>query len=452
MGKEKKGPQMPEEAPKTNKPQKQAVKPTVEQTKIVNYAGMDINSTVTALERIGKMVYDNPNAKDQFNLTDEQVNTYNEFVLSGMTTALIVDIVAKKSKWSLTMNKAQFDVVQRVAADIGVQFNTKYLPTPTDDGKIQVELNPDTIKVDKTTQAAAQREVEAAESSVELDPTKFKNEDDLATALDHIIVSEKGAFLKFTRTSSLLKSYRLIQAGEDEKAKEAINAKSVGEFLDEVFQILEKSKVVTHMPIVFNGFGKYIYRETSQAMSPVLAFTKLRDASKNSAGVPSVSDDTLVGILRVLVGYCANTGIKAEEAKIADHKKNLEAVSKDKKKNAEAIKDIEGKIEICKTNIEHFNDVIKVIYEPTSEFADNFIEDFDDTNSENFRRAHQAFKYITQSFYGDDLTLKANRDHMKKNVQQYIGLITNLFRPAANQFDQFSSSKLIEIVEEPAKN
>lgn len=455
MGKEKKAPQMPGAAPQVKKPEVPAV-PT-EQQKIINYAGMDINSTVTALERIGKMVYDNPNAKSQFNLTDEQVSAYNEFVLSGMTTALVVDIVAKKSKWSITMNEAQLEVVKRVASDIGVTFDTKCLPAPDENGNVVVEMNAETIKVSKETEEAAKREVAAAETAVNLDPTKFQNEEDLAKALDHIIVSEKGAFLKFTRTSSLLRAYKLLKAGDDKKEKETINAMSVGELLNEVFKILSNSKSITHMPIIFGGFGKFIYRETSQAMSPVLAFIKLRDASKNqTTGEPSVDDNTLVGILRVLVDYCAKCEIKTQQDRIAEHEKNLAAVSKDKKKNAEAIKDIESRIAICKKNIEHFEDVIKVTYEPTSEFADNFLEDYSDINSENYRRARQAFKYVTQSFYGDDLTKEANQDHMRKNVQQHIGIITNLFRPAANQFDQFSSSRLIKIepikIEEPEKN
>lgn len=456
MGKNEKRAAMPESAPANKKkPQdqeKQLITKPAEGLNLKNYEGMHVDSTVTALERIGKMVYDNPRAKEQFNLTDEQVQNYNEFVLSGMTTALVIDIAAKKSRWSIAMNQAQLDVVKRVADDLGVSFNTKLLAAPAEDGTVVATFSPETVEIPAEVEEAAKKEVEAAEATIELDPTKFKSEEDLATALNHIIVSEKGAFAKFVRTSALLRSYRLLKANDNEK--KVIEAKSMGELLEEVFDVIAKAKTINNMPIILNGFGKYIYRETSQAMSPVLAFVKLRDASKNSAGVPSVDNETLVGIVRTLVNYCANNGIKAEEAKIADHKKNLAAVSKDKQKNADAIKGIEEKISICEANIDHFKNVIEVTHLPNSEFADDFLEDFVNTESETYRRARQAFKYITQSYYGEDFIKTVNQDHLKKNVQQYIGVITNLFRPSANQFEQFSESRLIELspVEEVEKN
>ncbi|WP_173431827.1 hypothetical protein [Sharpea azabuensis] len=417
-----------------------------------NYSGMNPDSQVIALERIGKMIHDNPRAKEQFNLTDEQVTNLNEFVLTGMTTALVIDIAAKKSAWAITMSQHQFDVVKRVANDLGVTFNTKLLAAPTGDGNVSVQLNSETVNIPEDVQKAAKQEVASAEASVELDPTKFENEEDLATALNHIIVSEKGAFAKFTRTSALLRSYRLLKAGENAEEKKKIEAKSVGELLSEVFEVISTSKTINNMPIILNGFGRYIYSEVSQAMSPVLAFVKLRDASKNSAGVPSVDDDTLVGIVRTLVSYCANNSIKAEEAKIADRQKDLKVLSKDKKNNAEAIKGIEEKIATYKSNIEHFKDVIDVTHSPNSEFADDFLDDYDNPESETYRRARQAFKYITHSFYGDDFTKEANQSHIKKNVQQYIGLITNMFRSAANQFEQFSESKLIDLTAKPEDN
>lgn len=452
MGKENKAPKIPGAAPKTSTPKESNTK-SVDITRPVigntPYKGLSPDETVIALERIGKMIYDNPNAKNQFNLTDDQISAYNEFVLAGMTATLVVDVVEKKSKWSLTMSKAQFEVVKRVAKEIGVTFDEKYLPASDEAGTVNVQLNNESIKIEEKTKEAIEKEIEIAKSEVNLDPTKFQNDEDLAAALNYIVVSEKSAFLKFTRTVALLKSYRLIQASKDEEAKKAIESKTHGELLSEVFNIISNSKN-SNMPIIFNGFGKYIYRETSQAMSPVLAFCKLRDASKNSAGVPSVTDDMLVGILRTLIEYNVNAGIAAEEAKIEEHKKNLKALGKDKK-NQKAVEDITSKIDICNANIEHFKDVIQCVYCPTSEFADNFLTDYEDKDSKTYRRAHQAFKYITQSMYGDDATKAANQDHVEKNVQQYIGIFTNLFRPAADQFDQYSSSKLIEIGE-PEKN
>ena len=456
MGKNNNKPAMPAAAPAVNT-KKQEVTVTKPGTMIppVDYQALSPDNAVIALERISKLVHDDPRGKEMYNLTDEQYQMYNEFVLAGMTTVLMVDILAKRSKFAATMHKTQLQIVERVANDLNIHFDVKALPAPDANGNVKVEISAENVTANKEIVAAAEEEAKTAESAVELDPTKFASEDDLAVALNHIIISEKAAFLKFTRTSALLKSYRLIQAGDDAEAKKKIEERSIGDLLSEVFSVIENSKVISHMPIILNGFGKYIYRETSQAMSPVLAFVKLRDASKNSAGIPSVDNETLVGIERTLVAYCANNSIKAEEAKLADHEKNLAAVSKDKKKNAAAIKEIEDKIAACKTNIEHFNDVIAVTHEPNSQFADDFLEDYNNSESECYRRARQAFKYITQSYYGEELTKSSNQESVRKNVQQLIGLITNMFRPAANQFDQFSESRLIELIkstEEESKN
>ena len=421
------------QTPANNDPNKEAVL----QHFVNNYTGMSPDATVTALERIAKYVHDDPKACEHLNITPETQKGLNELVLIGMTTLVITEVVAQKTAFGITMNKAHFEMVKQIAADMGTPFVGNYLPTQVSDDVVEVEISEETINPEKDAKEAIQEESSVAEQPVEIDPTKFQSEKDLEAALKYIMVSEKGAFLKFQRATALLKSYLLIKAGDNADEKKKINETSVGDLLNNVFAI------VGRMPIVLTGFGKYLYRETSASMSPVFAFCKLRDASKSEKGVPSVSSPELVGITRNLIEYCANDGIATEESKIEGYKKDIAVLSsKDKKKNAKGIEDLTAKIEVCKTNIQHFKDVIDCTHNPSFDIADSFLEDYTNPESENYKTARKAFGFVIDSYYNRDDAKTVNQDQLKKDVQQILGVIINMFRNPSEQNTEYSETRL----------
>lgn len=451
MGKNNKKPAVPPAAPATQKPAQSVADPNqaaLTQHFLDNYSGLSPDAAVTAMERIAKLAHDDPKACEHLDITPEHQKFLNELVLAGMTAMIVVDIQARKSAWAVTMSKTQLDIVKKVALEIGAPFVENYLPTTvaTDatDGeeKVEVTMSPDTLNVSAETAKAAEEETTIAETAVEIDPTKFASEEDLKKALIYILTSEKGVFLKFSRTAELLRSYKLIHAENDEQKKE-INDMSYGDLLNEVFAIAGR------MPLILSGFAKYLYRETSAALNPTLAFLKLRDASKNKTGVPSVSDEALVGIARSLVTYCAEDGIAAETKKIEDIKKDIKVLEKDKKNNAKGIEDLRGKIAVCEANIEHFKDVIDSTHNPQDNIASTFMADFDDTSSDNNKLARKTYSFVIQSYYAKAVEDGAKRDDLKKNVQQMIGIITNMFRNPSDQISAYSTAHLIDLTQEP---
>lgn len=411
--------------------------------KFINeYQGMHPDSIVTALERIGKMTHDDPKACEHLNITPEHRQLLNEFVLAGMQTMLVTEIVARKSAFALTMTETQFDVVKGIAAKMGAPIIANYLPTvvSTDENgekTVRVEFNEHTVDVSEETRAQIAEEETIAKKEVNLDPTKFESEADLVAALTKIITSEKNVFLKFTRSSELLRSYMLIKAGEDEAEKKKIKEMNSGDLLAKVFEYVGK------LPMILAGFGGFLYRETSHSMSPVLAFCKLRDASKNSTGEPSVSDEVLVGIQRSLLEYCVKDKVEAANASIETVKKDIALLSKDKK-NAKGIEDLNAKIATIEANKQHYADVLECVHNPSGNFADTFLEDLADNNSENYKNARQAFAWISSSYYGTDEAKAANQEALRRNVQQHIGIITNMFRNPSDQLN-YSIANLVEI-------
>ena len=439
--KPKKPANIPAGAPAAEVQEKQEPVSVPVQKFINEYQGMHPDSIVTALERIGKMSYDDPKASEHLNITPEHRQYLNELVLAGMTTMVVVEIAARKSAFALTMTENQFDIVKKIAAEIGAPIIANYLPTKVVvDGQEQVEVKLDSsnVNVSKETKERIQEEEATAAAAVNLDPTKFKSEDDLIAALKHIMVSEKAIFLKFSRSCELLRSYRLIQADKDDAKKAEIKAMNHGDLLAEVFKLIGK------LPIILSGFGSFLYRETSQIMNPALAFCKLRDASKNSTGEPSVSDEELVGITRSLIEYCVEARIAETEEAKARTTKDIETLSKDKEANAKAIEEANQKMATLDTTIQHYNDVLDCVHNPSGSFADSFLEDYNNNESENYKNARRAFAYISSSFYGTDEAKDANQEALRHNVQQHIGIITNMFRNPSDQLN-YSIANLVEI-------
>lgn len=445
MGKNNKKPAV-DAAPAVNNATKTNVSATPEQIALTqhfikNYSSMSPDSCVTALERIAKMVHDDADATQHLNITPEHQQFANELVYTGMMALVVTEIVAKKSAFAVTMSKAHLELVQKAAESLGIVFDGNFLPAPTatDADAVEVQMNSETVKVDNKTASAVKKEEEIRTNDApELDPTKFSSDQDLAKAIEYILISEPAVFLKFTRAAGLMKSYLLIKAKDDKNEKEKINALSHGELLEKAFA------AVGAIPIVLNGFGKCLYRETSQNASPVVAFTFLRNASKNkTTGEPTMSDSELADVTKVLIKYTASNMITDEQNKITKAEKDIVMLSKDKK-NAKGVEDLKKKIEAYKSNIDHFNEVIDNAYNPSDEIAKTFIEDVQNAESENYKLARKLLSTIGQTYYGSDLKT-LNQEDLRHNVQQMIGIITNLFRNPSEQIDGYSTANIVEL-------
>lgn len=412
-----------------------------------DFTGMDANHVVDCLTGLKEMVHDDPHAAEKFNMSEEQVQYFNELTMCGFATMLAIEIKSGVSPFAMGMRTKQIEAINAVSKYTGVTIDTKALPAPS---KEEVVTVPSTaVKVEKEAAAAIAKEVAEAKKEVELDPTKFENEDDFIKAVNHILSTEKNAFSKFERSVLLYRSYYKIKAGEDKEAIEKINNMSYSEILDDIFERVDR------IPILLNGFGKALYSKVSQFANPVVAFCMLRESSRNkTTGIPAVDDSTVADIVKVLVKYCANQYIAENDAKIETAKADIKVLSKDKDKNAKGIEDLKNRIKTLENNKQHFSDVINYVQSPSSNLADDFIDDYENKDSENYRAAREAFGFITRAYYGADAVKSLNQAALKQNVQQYIGVITNLFRSPNQQLMSYKEAYIVDLTVEgePEKN
>ena len=233
-------------------------------------------------------------------------------------------------------------------------------------------------------------------------------------------------FSNIEKAISFYQSYKKFTASkakDSEKALAEVNAIGRAELL------LQIGSLIKTCPLVLNGIGRHLYTVTAASKSPVSGFCTLRNTSKNrTTGVPTVDDQYVADIMKALVIWVATNSINSA-------KQNLEELNKNKKQNAKAI-------EQQNTNVKHFNDVISYVNEPSTTFADEFLTKF----AENDDIARKTFRAIVGSYYGDIDLKEYDAAIAKKNVQQYVGIITNLFRHPLEQDITYNESNIQEMV------
>lgn len=435
--------------PKTP-PQAPVVEPEVVETAITqpiapaaagfrkDFDGMDANHIVDCLTGLKGMVHDDPKAAERYNMSAEQVHYFNEITMCGFATMLAIEVKAGNSPFAAGMSQHQIEAFNAVSQYTGITIDVKALPAPKDNGEVEVPST--AVKVEKPVAAAIAKEIAEGTKEVELDPTKFENDDDFLRAANHVLSTEKNAFMKFERVVALYRSYYKIQAGDDKEKSESIDNMSYSEILEDILTRVDR------VPILLNGFGKALYNKVSQFGNPVIAFCMLRESSRNkTTGIPAVDDSTIASIVTVLVKYCANQYVAENDAKIETAKADIELLSKDKKANAEGIKNLEDRIKTLEANKAHYEDVIGFVLSPTGTFADEFIDDYENKDSENYRAAREAFGFVTRAYYGADKAKELNQTALKQNVQQYIGVITNLFRDPTQQLIAYKEAHIADL-------
>ena len=176
------------------------------------------------------------------------------------------------------------------------------------------------------------------------------------------------------------------------------------------------------------------------------AFCMLRNSATNrKTGECELSDREVADYTRAIVTWVNSLTIENYKNRIAEHEKNLAVLKKDAKKNAEGIKDVEGKIEACKSSIKHCEDIIDYVTDPSTDIVDSLIEDYKDAKSDNNRAARSIFKQVFESYYADVDLEKNDMANVYHNVKQRAGIIVNLFRDPTTPNLQYSEANLTEM-------
>lgn len=436
----KKAPAAPAAQPAEKKTEKKAevldMTNFVKSVQTTSVEGLDPNRRVDLLRMLHETFRMDVNAAERYHMSPETIAKINEISAIGQVAALACEITYAKNPFAVRMSLSQLEAIKEVGAAVGVSIDTKALPAPDENGA--VEISSEAIKVDKETKEKIKAEEEVRETTVELDPNKIENEEQLILAIKQIMVTRESAFQKINESLNFYQAYRKIQASKS-------NDKAVLEKENNVSRIdllHDMAKLVGDCPLVMQGVGRYMYQVTATSKSPITAFCMFRNTTKNrKTGVYALSDEEIAEYVRTLVEWTTDAKIAKEEQRISELKKNLEVLKKDEKKNEKGIKDTEEKIETATHNIQHFKDVISYVACPTNEVPANFIENYlaKDTT------AIRTFKSITDSYYDDIVIKEMKQDGVRHNVEQLAGIITNMFRDPTARLEEYSKANLVDL-------
>lgn len=431
----------PEVVEKNNTPQKPIqvldLNEFMEKVGKVSQEGLDPNRRVDLLKMMHETWRIDPEAAKKYGVSQETVDNINRITAVGQVAALACEAAFGKNPFAITMNSSQLLALAEVGKDMGININTKALPAPDKNGNVTVTTENINVSAEAKKQLAEEEKIKVAKPSI--DPTKIENEDDLKKAILSIMIDRNDVFSKIIDSINFYRSYLGVQANKSDKKDEELkklNSKTNVELLKEIRGIL------VECPFVLNGMGKAMQNYTAVNKSPIPAFCMFRNATKNKqTGVPALDDQEIAGYVRVLVEWANDLRIKVYENEIANHKKNIKELSTDKKANAKAIESCNSKIEAAKKNIEHLKETIEFVSMPTSDTADNLLTNY----NEKDRSAMSIFKHIVDSFYSDIDVSTLDPGTLKNNIQQYAGIITNMFRDPTTPLMAYNEANLIEV-------
>lgn len=407
-------------------------------------SGLDPNHTVDLLKMMHETYRLDPAAATKLNVSQESVDKINRITAIGQVAILTNEIMVAQTPFAVAMRVTQLEAIKEVAPLLGVTIDTKALPAPKEDGTVELPSN--AVKVSKEAEKKVKEEQAAATEKVELDPTKIEKEEDLKKSLLSILVKGNGSenlYDKIATAINFYEAYLGIQAGKAEDpdaARKALKDKSRVDLLSEISHLLGKCT------FTIGGIAKFMYENTERTQNPVVAFCTLRDASLNKkTGMPQIEDQLVADIVKVLICWYADTEITITKESIANMEKDLELLKKDEKKNAKGIESGKKVIENAKNHIADVEKVVTYVNMPSREIIDNFPANYTDNKAEGFKLARMIGSKIMKSYYGDVAVSSVKMESLVYNLQQYMGVITNMFLPPLNRIMDYSEANIGEL-------
>lgn len=410
-----------------------------------NRSALSPDATVMALNGLKTMVHDNPNAAAYYGMSEDSVKQLNHFTLAGFATVLAIEVMQRKSPFAVTMLANQPEAINAISEYTGVSIDTKYLPAPDAEGKVLV--NSEAVTISKEAQEGLKEEGEIASRKVETDPTKVENETQLKDSLLNMLVKGGGItnfYQKVLVAVNFYRAYICKKAKAENNEEEYNKAKNAStcDILSEIASFLGKC------PFTIGGMAKYMFEQTERSKSPVAAFCQLRDANialNKDSGNTQINEQILADIVKVLVRWYANSEIQSANESIAAQEKNIEVMKKDAKKNAKGIESANKIIETIKSRISAVNEVVVYVNVPDQSIVNRFAEDYKDNKAEGFKIARMIGSKIAHTYYPDVDLKSVNMDNLVHNLQQHMGIITNMFLPPLSQMVNYSAANLTEL-------
>ena len=377
----------------------------------------------------------------------------------------VTELVIKKNPMSLilTANEKNYEAVKLLANEMGVNLpDFKSLPKPTKEqlaaagltdaaGKVVLKL--EDKNVSKETKEQKKKEQKSIDESVKKDymkdHTKIETDEQLKEALGFQLVNPAitNPIEKLITTAQFYRAYLEAHAEksdnpEAELAK--IHELSLADLLQDITTMVKPT-------FVAQGFGNLLGRRAHDANSVIPAFCMFKNCViDRKTGKAKYSDEEIAAFVRVLiVWYVSSKSTEMSEA-IKAKEENIKVLKKDAKANAKGIETEEKKISGLKKSIEHFNNTLTLVTDPSFDIVDNFIMAYNSKEDANHMYAVEIAKSILDTYYRDVEVPELEFDSMLLNIQQHAGIILNLFSITDMRRDEYSSENLISF-EAPKK-
>lgn len=392
-----------------------------------------------------------PKAAEHTGMSQESIDAINRINAIEQVALMASVATLDTTPFAIAMRAAQLPAITEAAAALGIVIDQKALPAPDAQGNVQ--LPSDAIKLSEEQKKTVKTEAQATAEPAEMDPTKIDSEEKLKKTLLTILVKGNGSeniYDKLSTAINFYEAYLGIQAGKAENPDEAraeLKKRTQVDFLSDIAHLLGKCT------FTLSGIAKFMYEQTERTKSPVVAFCTLRDASLNkTTGMPRIDDQLVADIVKVLIRWYADTEIAVSKEVIAGFERDIEILRKDEAKNKKGIEDGLSRIENAKKHIENVENVVTYVNVPDRAVVDNFITSYSDNKSEGFKLARMMGSKIIHTYYGEVDLKTVKMDGMLHNLQQYAGIITNMFLPPLNKIADYSESKIAALeFTEPAK-
>lgn len=463
-----------------NKPQVQAPvveKPEDKQLPAEAEVKVDIPGVPAGLDQNHKadMIGYAQHRKDEMLRTNEN-NPEKYKALTMIEDAFFIDTalteaVIKKNPAGhiLTINEANYKSLQILGKEMGVTLpDYKSLPKPTKEqlaavgleaaaGQVVLAIEDKNVSKEAKEKKKKEQKIidEASKKDYLKDHTKIETDEQLKEALGFQLVNPAitNPIEKLITTAQFLRAYREARAekADNPQAELAkIHELTLADLLQDITTMVEPT-------FVAQGFGNLLGRRAHDANSVIPAFCMFKNCViDRKTGKAKYSDEEIAAFVRVLIVWYVSSKSAEMSNAIKAKEENIKVLKKDAEANAKGIETEEKKIAGLKKSIEHFNNMLSLVTDPSFDIVDNFITAYNSKEDANHMYAIEIAKSILDTYYRNVEIPELEFDSMLLNIQQHAGIILNLFSIVDMRRSEYDAENLIEFkaasAEEESKN
>lgn len=395
---------------------------------VVQANGLDPNHQVDLIRMTHEYFKNSPDLIQKFDISQGVADNMNHVNMIAIAAAWANEMTFSKTPFAGKLRTAVLPEMANALKELGIKAN-KILALPSSSDGTTTITSKD-VQIPKTVKDQMKAENKLQQEEIELDPTKIHNKTEVFKTVQYLLTNKGAVYSNIKAAVNFYRSWLLIQAKDDQAEKDRINARTVKDI------ILDIADFTNACPFVLKGVGGYLLRLTMTHNSIVPAFCIMRNTVRDKVtGKTTCDEQEIADICYAVVNWAAN-------ARISEKKKNIEVLSADKKRNKEAIDGVNA-------DIKAIEDVISMLDNPNSNFADNVLDNLKSDDAIVVKHAQEAFGIIAKCYYpGTDL--RKRYTNLADNVKQLAGIITNLFRDPMSPLSNFNIANLDqELIEAP---